>query len=125
MIASGAQNRPRVPTPLAGSLSSRLLQLHAADYRNAAALPDGAVLVAGAGQSGCQIAEDRQVGGAVGLWHEPGSIRLSTIGYRGAVSPHRPPRGETPSRAAGNGSRDDRSPSRKKGSRPVDRRRHL
>jgi len=58
VIASGARNRPRVPTPLAGSLPSSVLQLHAADYRNAAALPDGAVLVVGAGQSGCQIAED-------------------------------------------------------------------
>src|SRR5829696_1775000 len=38
VIASGARNRARVPTPLAGSLPRRLLQLHAADYRNAAVL---------------------------------------------------------------------------------------
>jgi putative flavoprotein involved in K+ transport len=32
--------------------------VHTADYRNSAVLPPGAVLVAGAGQSGCQIAAD-------------------------------------------------------------------
>ena len=33
-------------------------QLHSSEYRNAAALPPGEVLVVGTGQSGCQIAED-------------------------------------------------------------------
>ncbi len=37
-----------------GSLRS----VHASEYRNAGALPPGAVVVVGAGQSGCQIAED-------------------------------------------------------------------
>jgi putative flavoprotein involved in K+ transport len=57
VIASGANVRPCVPAA-AGSLTRDLLQLHSADYRNPAALPPGAVLVIGAGQSGCQIAED-------------------------------------------------------------------
>lgn len=38
-------------------------QLHTADYRNAAALPEGAVLVVGSGQSGAQIAEDLHLAG--------------------------------------------------------------
>ena len=35
-----------------------LFQLHSQDYRNAAQIPDGDVLIVGTGQSGCQIAED-------------------------------------------------------------------
>ncbi len=36
----------------------RLFQVHAADYTNPGQLPRGAVLVAGAGASGAQIAEE-------------------------------------------------------------------
>jgi putative flavoprotein involved in K+ transport len=35
-----------------------VFQIHASEYRNAAALPTGAVLVVGSGASGCQIAEE-------------------------------------------------------------------
>ncbi len=35
-----------------------MFQQHTAEYRNPAELPDGAVLVVGSGQSGCQVAED-------------------------------------------------------------------
>jgi putative flavoprotein involved in K+ transport len=38
-------------------------QLHSSSYRNAEALPDGAVLVVGSGQSGAQIAEDLHLSG--------------------------------------------------------------
>jgi putative flavoprotein involved in K+ transport len=37
--------------------------VHSAEYRNPDALPDGAVLVVGTGQSGCQIAEDLHLAG--------------------------------------------------------------
>jgi putative flavoprotein involved in K+ transport len=57
VIASGLQNVPRVPSG-AFALPHRLLHRHTAGYANAASLPDGAVLVVGSGQSGCQIAED-------------------------------------------------------------------
>jgi putative flavoprotein involved in K+ transport len=48
---------PRTP-PQAERLAPRVRQLHAADYRSSEQLADGAVLVVGGGQSGCQIAED-------------------------------------------------------------------
>ncbi len=57
VLASGAQNRARIPS-LAGQLPSDLIQIHAGQYRNSASLPSGGVLVVGSAQSGCQIAED-------------------------------------------------------------------
>ena len=62
MVASGGENLPRLPG-LARALSHRVAQYHAADYRNPGQLPDGAVLVVGSAQSGCQIAEDLLAGG--------------------------------------------------------------
>jgi putative flavoprotein involved in K+ transport len=58
------------PLPIAGST----LQLHSSRYRNPGALPPGAVLVIGSGNSGCQIAEE--------LCHAGRQVYLS-------VSPHR------------------------------------
>lgn len=57
VIATGDQNVPRVP-PLAEKLPDRIAQYDAASYRNPSLLPEGAVLVVGSAQSGCQIAED-------------------------------------------------------------------
>jgi putative flavoprotein involved in K+ transport len=57
VIASGAYTRPRLPAS-ARAIPSDLTQIHSADYRNPAALPPGSLLVIGAGQSGCQIAEE-------------------------------------------------------------------
>ena len=62
VVATGDQNVPRVPA-LAARLQGRVAQLHAADYRGPAQLPEGAVLVVGTAQSGCQIAEDLLAGG--------------------------------------------------------------
>jgi putative flavoprotein involved in K+ transport len=62
VVATGDQNVPLVPA-LAGRLPGRVAQLHAADYRSPAQLPEGAVLVVGSAQSGCQIAEDLLAGG--------------------------------------------------------------
>jgi putative flavoprotein involved in K+ transport len=53
---------PRRP-PLAGALPGRVVQVDAAGYRDPGQLPDGAVLVVGSAQSGCQIAEDLLAGG--------------------------------------------------------------
>jgi putative flavoprotein involved in K+ transport len=57
IVATGPFHRPSVPA-VASALPSRLTQLHTHAYRNEAALPPGAVLVVGAGQSGIQIAEE-------------------------------------------------------------------
>ena len=62
VVATGDQNLGRVPA-LARRLPGRVAQLHAAAYRGPGQLPDGAVLVVGSAQSGCQIAEDLLAGG--------------------------------------------------------------
>jgi putative flavoprotein involved in K+ transport len=62
VLASGLQNVPTKPAQ-ADRVAPRLLQIHTADYRRAAQLPDGAVLVIGSGQSGSQIAEDLALAG--------------------------------------------------------------
>ncbi|HET9826204.1 MAG TPA: NAD(P)/FAD-dependent oxidoreductase [Chitinophagaceae bacterium] len=57
LIASGAANKIKIPE-IAKNISEEVRQIHASEYRNAAMLPQGAVLVVGSAQSGCQIAED-------------------------------------------------------------------
>ena len=57
VVATGGQNRPRVP-PVARDLPGDVHQLHSSAYRSAAVLPNAAVLVIGSAQSGVQIAED-------------------------------------------------------------------
>ena len=60
ICAIGAYHRPRIPA-LSAQFPGSILQLHSSEYKNAAALPPGAVLVVGTGQSGCQIAEDLHI----------------------------------------------------------------
>jgi putative flavoprotein involved in K+ transport len=55
VIATGPYQRPIGTSPFA---DTGLFQIHASHYRNPAQLPDGAVLVVGAGASGAQIAEE-------------------------------------------------------------------
>lgn len=55
VVATGAFQRPRVPL-VSRELESAIHQLHSSEYRNPFALPDGPVLVVGAGNSGAQIA---------------------------------------------------------------------
>ncbi|MFZ5893289.1 MAG: MSMEG_0569 family flavin-dependent oxidoreductase [Myxococcota bacterium] len=55
VVATGGYHRPRIP---AYATDVPLAQLHSSEYRNAASLLPGEVLVVGTGQSGCQIAED-------------------------------------------------------------------
>jgi putative flavoprotein involved in K+ transport len=62
VVATGDQNLPKVPA-LAGRFPDRVAHYHTADYRAPDQLPDGAVLVVGSAQSGCQIAEDLQAAG--------------------------------------------------------------
>ncbi|MEM5330515.1 NAD(P)/FAD-dependent oxidoreductase [Paraburkholderia sp. JHI2823] len=76
VVATGPFQRPVIPA--IAPKDPHLTQMHSADYRNPAQLPDGAVLVVGAGSSGTQIAEElRRAGRTVYL----------------SVGPHdRPPR---------------------------------
>lgn len=57
VVATGGYHHPVVPA-LAARIPAGISQLHSSEYREAAVLPDGAVLVVGSGQSGAQIAED-------------------------------------------------------------------
>jgi putative flavoprotein involved in K+ transport len=56
VVATGPYQRPLRPSLLRDHPG--LFQVHASDYKNPAQLPDGAVLVIGAGASGAQIAEE-------------------------------------------------------------------
>jgi putative flavoprotein involved in K+ transport len=57
VVASGIMQSPKIPK-LTERFPASIRQLHAADFRSADGLPEGAVVVVGGGQSGCQIAED-------------------------------------------------------------------
>lgn len=62
VVASGGYHQPIIPR-LAERLPASVKQIHSADYRNAAQLPPGKVMVVGSGQSGAQIAEDLHLAG--------------------------------------------------------------
>lgn len=62
VIATGGYHTPRIPR-IAERLPRSICQIHSSEYRNPDQLPDGAVLVVGTGQSGCQIAEDLHLAG--------------------------------------------------------------
>ncbi len=57
VVATGGYQRPHLP---AGSrdFGAGVTQLLAEEYRNPGALPEGAVLIVGSGQTGCQLAEE-------------------------------------------------------------------
>ena len=62
VVAGGGQRRPVIPG-LASALPADIHQADAGHYRNPGALPPGAVLVVGSGQSGMQIAVDLVLAG--------------------------------------------------------------
>jgi putative flavoprotein involved in K+ transport len=55
VVATGPFQQPSIPG-LARQLDPTLIQLHSSEYRNPRQLPDGDVLVVGAGNSGAEIA---------------------------------------------------------------------
>ncbi|MGB0752113.1 MAG: flavin-containing monooxygenase [Gammaproteobacteria bacterium] len=61
VAATGPFQRPIKPLTVPESVG--ILQLHSTQYRNPKALPDGAVLVVGAGSSGAQIANELMLNG--------------------------------------------------------------
>jgi len=62
VVATGAFQQPRPMVPETETAPVEL-QLKTSEYRNPAQLPDGAVLVVGGGQSGCQITEELLLAG--------------------------------------------------------------
>lgn len=57
VVASGLFQTPKIP-PSSANIPAGIVQMHSSQYRNPDALPPGAALVVGTGQSGCQIAEE-------------------------------------------------------------------
>ena len=57
VVATGPFQVPFIP-PIATELDAGVRQLHSVEYRNPATMPPGRVLVVGAANSGCQIAEE-------------------------------------------------------------------
>ena len=57
IIASGSMNVPYIPA-FSKEISPSITQLHSSKYRNPSQLPEGAVLITGSAQSGCQLAEE-------------------------------------------------------------------
>ena len=57
VVAAGAFQQPTTP-PAGAAVPGDVLQLHTSRYRNPESLPEGAVLIVGSGQSGCQIADE-------------------------------------------------------------------
>ena len=77
VIATGPYHEPVNPPSIVGNV----LQLHSSRYRNPGALPPGAVLVIGSGNSGCQIAEE--------LCHAGREVYLSVSRHRRAPRRYR------------------------------------
>jgi putative flavoprotein involved in K+ transport len=61
VVATGTYGSPL--RPHAHTLPPDLLQLDVRGYRDPSTLPDGAVLIVGSGQSGCQLAEELRMSG--------------------------------------------------------------
>lgn len=57
VIATGTYQTPKTPA-YSQEIDPAIHQLHSDSYRNPESLPQGAVLIVGSGQSGCQIAEE-------------------------------------------------------------------
>jgi putative flavoprotein involved in K+ transport len=63
VVATGHHALPRIPMEPAVRLPAGITQLHTSHYRNPHRLPEGGVLVVGAGPSGQQIAEELALAG--------------------------------------------------------------
>ncbi len=57
VVASGMMQEPKIPA-IRDRFPESVRQFHASDYRSPETVPPGAVVVIGAGQSGCQISMD-------------------------------------------------------------------
>ena len=62
IVASGMMNKVQLHRS-SPYISPNIMQLHASEYKNPQQLPEGNILVVGAAQSGCQIAEELALAG--------------------------------------------------------------
>lgn len=81
VMATGLFQRPKIPS-FSADLSAGITQVHSSQYRSPQALPDGAVLVVGSAQSGCQIAEELYQSGRK-VYLSVGSAGRGPRRYRG------------------------------------------
>ena len=81
IVATGANQRPYVP-PFAPALDAHITQLHSSAYRRPSQLPEGTVLVVGAGNSGTQIAMELARSGREVLLagRSPGALPRRVLG---------------------------------------------
>jgi putative flavoprotein involved in K+ transport len=63
VLAVGGYHTPWAPPAVEAAIPEGIARVHSNAYRNPGALPEGAVLVVGTGQSGAQIAEDLHLAG--------------------------------------------------------------
>ena len=82
VVATGLFQQPRIPA-FSANLPGAIRQLHSGQYRDAALLPPGAVLVVGSAQSGCQIAEELPQAGRKVYLCGGGSSGRAPRRYRG------------------------------------------
>lgn len=57
VVAAASYQKPKIPE-FAGDLDTSVFQMHSRDYRKPSQIPDGPVLLVGAGNSGAEIAMD-------------------------------------------------------------------
>ena len=81
IVATGGFHVPNIPAIAAG-LPSRVLSLHSSAYRREGDLPEGAILVVGTGQTGCQLAEELRDAGR-GVYFSGGAAGRVPRRYRG------------------------------------------
>jgi putative flavoprotein involved in K+ transport len=81
VAAVGSFQQPKIPG-YSKNAPPDIVQLHSSEYRNPQSLPDGAVLVVGSGQSGCQIAQELNESGRKVYLCTGSAIRLPRR-YRG------------------------------------------
>jgi putative flavoprotein involved in K+ transport len=81
VVATGFFEHPKIPAA-AARLAPGVRQIHSSEYLNPAALPPGAVLVVGSGQSGCQIAQELHESGRQ-VYLSTGSAGRVPRRYRG------------------------------------------
>ncbi|MFI7610268.1 flavin-containing monooxygenase [Nonomuraea terrae] len=117
VAATGPFQRPVIPQVVPGQ--PRLVQIHSSGYRNPRQLPDGAVLVVGAGSSGVQIADELRRSGrtvylSVGPHERPprryrGRDFVWWLGVLGKWDAETPPRGAEHVTIAVSGARGGRT----------------